>query len=581
MGVLNVYNSAKSQAIAAVKSGMAKNAQKTQAKKPDYMQMTGSIFNAPQLNNQYTITELNTTKSLAELNKKLDSTPVNQDNNKDNEMPANAVEGKAAASSIQAQAEKLNAMTRNVEGDADIVANFSASSQKINKDIIENDKNFTKTLQKQQSELKRDNTKLDKLNKETLEIQKEVENAQRELDTLLARNSFSFGESQSGSGNNDDQNKIIELQTFIGSKVRIMQANGKVIQSLQRSQSRNLAKIQQTNNQYVKTNKTNIKNLQAQETKTNKVIEFATKVEEISQIVEMGGQSLKMSGQIMVLAATTPWTAWMRPVGMIMEKAGTIAETIGQYGVTAANITKTAAFAAEGNLTGAMQSAATAIQSGAAAFNSTKSIKSEFAQINKQGQDAMNKLAAKTAAKDAVEGMSPEELGGMTKKEMKKSISANLQEQMNDGKLDAKGLYKELRAGNLSSANSTAVQDAVKTGKTNFLNAVTNAGGSINGVVVSGLDKKARNNISKTASSGFTNTASKTVKSSTSFGNKLSILGNTLTSTAALFTQQNNAAASAVNTRKATVPQWDLNRDPRLVKILQSNEAYARHRNYA
>ena len=70
MSVNNVYNQAK---INAVKSAMASQAKKTvQAQKPEYMKMTGSIFNAPGVKDSSsttktasTLTDLNTRKSIS------------------------------------------------------------------------------------------------------------------------------------------------------------------------------------------------------------------------------------------------------------------------------------------------------------------------------------------------------------------------------------------------------------------------------------------------------------------------------------------------------------------------------------
>ena len=74
MGVSNVYNQAKANAIAAIKSNMfAKGTKKAEAVKPEHMRMTGSIFTAPGAKAPKpisTLAQLNTTASLADLNKK-------------------------------------------------------------------------------------------------------------------------------------------------------------------------------------------------------------------------------------------------------------------------------------------------------------------------------------------------------------------------------------------------------------------------------------------------------------------------------------------------------------------------------
>lgn len=535
MGISNVYSQAKSSAIAAIKSNLvAKGIKKAQAEKPGYLKMTGSIFNAPESNNNYTLTQLNTSKSLIELTP---ITPTIKTTPKlEGDIPDDEEEGKSSATKISAQTSSLKAQISSVESRNNTVRNINSNALRLDQEIEQSEKTFQQKLKYEQNELKRDNQKLDKLNKETNETLKEVDDAQHELDTLLATNSFSIGGNQSYSNNN--QNKINELQTFIGSKIGVMQANGKQIYSLQRNQSRTLTKMRRNNTQFIKTHNQNSKAMETQKNQTNKVIDIATTAEGISQMVQTGGTVLKTIGQAMIAAGSSGsiLTAWMIPVGQIMEKVGTVAETIGQYGQTAANIVKTAAYAAEGNLAGAMQSAAAAVQSGAAAVQSTQNIKSEFGKIDAQAKDATNKLAAKTAAKDAVKGMSEEQLGGMSKKEMRKAVSANLQDKMNKGELNAKELYKEIRARQLTDENFKAIDSAVITSRTDYSNAVTKAGGSINNGVVTGLDKAAKKKIRNSASTGFKNIASTTTKkSSTNLTNNINKFSKNIGSMAQMY----------------------------------------------
>ncbi len=467
MGVSNVYNQAKANAIAAIKSNMsAKGTKKAEALKPEHLTMTGSIFNAPGAKNTQptpTLTDLNTTASLAELNKK----PVAQaqgkgSNDKSNpETPSSASEGRAAAADGEKQADSLRAQTSQAQSYQKTVTNFSAQAQKTEASITKDDKIFAKKLKAQEAELKTNNQSIQKLVKENEEAQKEVENAQHELDTLLARNSFSMGGSNSASGSSDDQSKINELQTFIGAKVGIMQANGKTVYSLQRTQSRTLTNMNRTNNQFIKVQKQNTKAINQQQNETSKVIKFADKVEQFSQLAQLSGQSLEMLGNLMIAAGSTPWTAWMVPVGTVMAKVGTVLELVGQYGSTAANLTKTAAYAAEGNLMGAMQSAAMAVQSGAAAAKGTQNFKKDFEQINTQANEVLNKNAANKAAKEQVNQMKQDGVNfkGMSEKDMRKSISNDLQAQMNgeNATLNRKDLLDD---GKLTKAGKTAAQNS-------------------------------------------------------------------------------------------------------------------------
>lgn len=276
------------------------------------------------------------------------------------------------------------------------------------------------------------------------------------MDSLLGSSTFTISRgdgTQGGQSTNPNQDKIDQLQKFIGSKSNLVQNNGKQIYSLQRSSSRTLSRMNRTNANFVKIHKKNTKAIQQNQNETSNVVKFATKLEQWSAIAEQGGKALDLAGQGMVAAgqaiASTAWGAAvgaaMIATGTVMSKVGTVAEMLGQYGQTAANVTKTAAYAAEGNLAGAMTSAAAAIQSGAAAQKSTKGLSNNFKAIDQRATNATNKAAANAAAKQAVKNMDAEQLGGMTKKEMKKSISGELQGQLANNEINSKDLFNDVK----------------------------------------------------------------------------------------------------------------------------------------
>ncbi len=413
MGVSNVYNQAKANAIAAIKSNLsAKGTKKAEALKPDHMKMTGSIFNAPGAKDAKptsNIADLNTRASLAELNKKpVEETQSKGSNSKNPDSFAdidNASDGKAAANSVSAQGDKVKAYTAKTQQEAGVVARMGSSAEKLDGKIEDANKKFTAQNVKLEAQIKSDNAKLERAVKDNEETQKEVDDAQHELDSLLARNSFSMGGANGSSGSSDDASKINELQTFIGAKVGVMQSNGKVIYSLQRSQSRTLNQMSKTNTQYIKTHQRNAKNLKAQQAEDSKIIKTATTIEQYSMLAQVSGQTLSLAGKgLMALGAAIPYGfgAALVAIGQVMDKVGTVVELVGQYGQTAANLTKTAAYAAEGNIMGAMQSAASAMQSGAAAAKGTVGLKDTFGKIDQQATEATNKIAANQIAKDQV-----------------------------------------------------------------------------------------------------------------------------------------------------------------------------------
>ena len=417
------------------------------------------------------------------------------------------------------------------------------------------------------------------------ETQTEVENAQNELDSLLGSASFSINrDPNSGDTSNPNQDRINELQTIIGSKVTLLQSNGQQIYSLQRSSSRTITKMTKTNANYVKVNQQNSKAITQNQSKTDKVIETATSIEQISALVSQTGQAVNYAGKgLVALGASMSWAAGagaaLIATGNVMQKVGTVVEMVGNYGQMAANITKTAAYAADGNLAGALTSAASAIQTGAAAVKSTKDLGNTFEKINEQANQATQKLAANTAARETVKDMSTEELGGMSKKQARKATAAKLQAQMADGTIStdakwAKGQLNDLTEQMTSAPKdgTSIAQQALNSSKTQFADAVTSAGGTIKDGVVGGLDKKAKNEINNKVKTGFTNTATDTVKSSKKFD--WGKLANGLQSTAAKLGSQ-NTQQTPTTTSKGPAPQWDLSSDSKFQKIYNYNRRYA------
>lgn len=584
MGVSNVNNLNK---IDLTKLALAQKSRQAKSNQPAYMQMTGSIFNAPEVKQQQETTNLNTLntkKSLNELTKKTSTSNSTTNKTEGKDKEENVDQG-----SVKSQGNQAKKGTTQTEKDSREVKRINSESKKLNKDIKQEDKKFQAQLKQQQAAFQKDSAKLEKLSQETEETQTEIDNAQNELDSLLGSSTFTISRgdgTQGGQSTNPNQDKIDQLQKFIGSKSNLVQNNGKQIYSLQRSSSRTLSRMNRTNANFVKIHKKNTKAIQQNQNETSNVIKTATKVEQWSAIAEQGGKALDLVGQGLVTAGQAlassgnPVTAAigsaMIATGTVMSKVGTVAEMLGQYGQTAANITKTAAYAAEGNLAGAMTSAAAAIQSGAAAQKSTKGLGDNFKAIDQRATDATNKAAANAAAKQAVKNMDAEQLGGMTKKEMKKSISGELQGQLANNEINSKDLFNDVK--NKSIKSNDAVNGARDKAATAFKENVYAAKGSLdvqNGVVT-GLDKKARKEVGKKTVTGFTNTASVAKKSTQKFD--FQKLSQGLMSTAALFSAQNT---NTQGTHKGYAAQWDLNADPKMRRIRNARMASVRHAAYA
>lgn len=569
MGVSNIYNQAKANAIAAIKSNLANSGVKKADLKPEYMRMTGSIFDAPDLNRNSQVPFLassNIKASLVELNKKPVEAPQGKgSNNNELDMPGSASEGRAAAANVKSQSNKAKKLTQKTEENTTVVNKFNSGSERLQTKIVKDNKKFKAQQLKLEGKIKSDNLKLAKLIDENEEYQKQVDDAQHELDSLLARNSFTMGGS-GASANNDNQSRITELQTLIGSKVGLMQANGKIVYSLQRNQTRTIKQMNKTNSQYVKVNNQNVKAMSQQQSETSKILRVATEIEKYSALVQTSGQTLDILGQAMVAAGTAPGMHWMIPVGRLMSSVGKVAEMVGQYGVAAANITKTASYAAEGNIMGAMQSAAMAVQAGTAAVKSTKNLKANFDNINTKANEALNKIDADKIAKEQVKQMEQQKVDfkGMSKKDMRKSISKDLQAKMNgkDATLNRNDL---LENGKLTEAGRTAGQESANEVGKEFTLQIGKQGG--NAKIAS-----------KATLKHFRNEASKTIsKSSTSWGDRMQQMSQGFMTLASIYGMSQNSGTS----NKRHAEQWDLNSDPRMARIMRNNELYRARRAYA
>lgn len=594
MGVTSVSQQNK---IAQLKTALANKSTKSfSAQKPAYMQMSGSIFFAPGVNQSKTpstssLNDNNILRTLNEFNSSQTEKSDGKSSSGDNQI-SSASEGASAASDAENQAGEVKTKTSQTQQDAKTVTQYQKDADNLEKEINKDDKKFAKTLAKQEKEVKENNKEIQKLTKENEETQQQVDDAQNELESLMASSSFSI----SDDGKNPNQDKINDLQTLIGAKVGILQANGKKVYSLQRSQTKTINSMAKTNKQYVKIQQKNTKTIEQQETTTNKIIKVATNIEQISSLVSQTGKALQITGKLMIAAAATPWTAWMAPVGQLLDKVGYVTEMVGNYGQAAANITKTAAYAAEGNLQGAMQSAAAAVQTGAAAVKSTTGLKEEFGKINESANQAAQKAAAKAEAKAEVQQRKDNSLTSLNKTDENGKSLIKTDDIVDDkgNVTDAKAYKERLKEAGVSNKDIKNTQKNAF-GTDNNSNRITakqatkattaqlqNEELSLNGKKrISYKDAKSQlSNKAETAyQSGikdikngtFNNTASKITKSSNSFSfDELSQLGQ-MASSAAL-NQTPNLATS--QTKKKSRPDTSFVWTQRMNDINQKRQIH-------
>ena len=615
MGISNVNNLNK---IDLTKLNFGSKTVKTD-NRPSYLKMTGSIFNAPGVKGTTTSTlgTLNTNRSLSELR----STPAkakstgtgssNEGSNNGGTEIKSASEGKAAAANANSQANKVKSQTTEMKSSEKTVNKYSADAKKQEKKAETEDKKFKQTLKAQEKTLKDNNLKLQKAVQENLETQNEITNAQNELDSLLGSSSFSIGGGNGASASSNNSARIKELQTIIGTKLNLIQNNGKTIYSLQRSSSRTLTKMNTTNRNYVRTHKHNMKNVASTQTKAAKVAQTAQKFEQIAAMVSQLGQTVNLAGKgLEALGHASFMSGGLGTVliatGKVMQKVGTVVELVGNYGQTAASVTKGAAMAADGNLAGAMQAFGSAVSTGTAAINSTKDLKGTFGKIDKSAKEATKKLTANTLAKKEAKKLAEEgKLGGLTEKQMRKSISSQLfanagfDEDL-AGKWSKKQFesYKEKMTKTNANGQTfarAAANEAKSTYATNTMAKLKEAGldgkykvtsdGKITDKVsgkevtlsqIKSTNKKDARGIKRAMKSGASSTVSNfqnIAKNATKTTQKIDFtkFSQSMMTTAAMLmaTNSNNTQG-----RRGYVPQWDLANDATFQKIHRSNRAH-------
>ncbi|MBO6088085.1 hypothetical protein J6P92_07070 [bacterium] len=598
MGVNNVNAKQQIVQLALKKKGSAQVRKNPQLV---YLSKNGSIFDAPGVNpaqapattpTRATIQDLNTRQSLDELNKKpVDATGSATDTGSKSE---NEESGDVSLGNVKSATSQTKGLTSDVKADAKTATKLGTSGAKLEKDIKTGNKTYTAKINQQQAELKKENERLAKVISQTEETQTLVTNAQNELDSLTSGGTVSAS----------NRTRAAELQTYIGAKVGILQQNGKTIYSLQRSQSRVIARMNKMNTRYIKVQHAHTKAIENQQNQTNKVAETAAKVEEISAATQAGGQALALLGDAMIAAGSVGgwFGAGLVSVGMVFKKVGTVAELIGQYGQAAAGITKTAAYAADGELCAAMMSAASAIQSSMSAAKSTANIGKTFDAINEQGNAVIQNNVARSAAKDQVEQMVKD--GTIEKSEaktMRKAIQANIKEQMNgqDATIkttksawnavgQAKDYKAQLQDGTKATLADGTKGTAVKKAKEEALETLTNIKQTIadkndnlslddNGKfttkdgktkIITKANKLAKKNFKAKISEknkNFTNPIS-------NLGESFSKFGSSATNIAAVF-MQNEAIKGS--TQKRQLEPFQL--DARTRSIMQRNQRYRQH----
>ena len=422
-----------------------------------------------------------------------------------NAKDISASEGKKMAADMQKTSSNVENQRAETEKNTKKANKFSADAQKNQKQIAKQQKDLQKQEQASNRLVQANQQEIATLMEELETDDTEAQALQSELDSLTAGDNTgvgvnsAFSLSLAGTEEHDqalqseDPNaaRIAELQSQIGAKNAVMTTKGQRIGKLQTATNKQIQTMHKVSTRYMAGINATQKTLEANESTSQKILNVANKVDEISTTVVTAGKTLDYTGKALVaLGSATSWLAGagaaLITAGTFMQKAGAVAQVVGQYGQLAAGVTKTACFAAQGNIAGALTSAGSAIMSGASAVKGTKQMGETFNKINEKANEATQKLtekvqerAEKAAAKAAeqtaeksaekiAEGLAKNDLlGGMTQKEAQKGFEAFLKDPtqlMTGGKDKIADTVKDTVKEGVKDEAKESLKDKVKEG---------------------------------------------------------------------------------------------------------------------
>ena len=412
----------------------------------------------------------------------------------ENAKKISASEGRKMAADMNTQKENVSAQTKETEKNTQTANKYSKAAQKDQKNIIKQQKSLEKQNKASTKEIQQNQKEITALTETMNDEDQQINALQAELQSLTAGDNTGVGVNSAFSlslagtdeyqqEQQDDPNaqRIAELQGQISTKTASMKTTGAKIGKLQTKTNKQIKTMHKVSIKYMNTIQKTQGNLESNQKASDKILNVANKVEQISTTVAQAGTALKYTGMgLVALGQATSWCfgagAALIAAGTVMQKAGSVAEVVGQYGQLAAGVTKTACYAAQGNLAGALTSAGSAIMAGATAVKGTQEMGNTFKQINEKANEATQKLAAGVAAREAVkEQMAGEGLGNLSKKQATK-------------------LAKDGAMQSLEGQSTKAINESFKAGSGSLVDAAkSNAGNAISTAkdVTAGMSKDA------------------------------------------------------------------------------------------
>lgn len=337
---------------------------------------------------------------------KTDKTDKNEKpNEKDGEV--SATESKDAGKSAQAATKQTEQSTADMKESASEMKSLDSKMKKDEKTYQKTMKNTQKEIAQNQKTMQKEAANMEKLSAEADVINSEIEQLSAEAENVqpqpqsLTETDTGFG---GASGASDEiQAKIQEKSTSLASVQSGIRTSGANLKKVQIATNKKVRILTRTTKSYQKTATKNIKNVQTQQTESNKALEIANKADEYASYAVMGGQATQYLGKGM-MAAGTAMCGWpptasagaaLIKAGGVVEKVGVSVETVGNIGKCAANVTKTAVYAAQGNIAGALTSAGAAVMSGVSGAKGVQEMSKGFQSINQEVGNAAAKAAGK------------------------------------------------------------------------------------------------------------------------------------------------------------------------------------------
>ncbi len=373
----------------------------------------------------------------------------------ENSEQLNADNGEAAADEVEKEADGVSGDTKSSKKDAQDMEQTDKAAQKSDKMLQKDSKTIEKNIKKNQKDLEKNEKDVQETQQKIEEETAAVDALQLELDTLNSENENSNGvenntnptdnepnamhagfnamDAMMASGNgqnvNNNQAQIETINSQIDQKTNIINSYSKKITKIQKSSDKIVKSMNLNTKNYNKVVQQEQQEKLEDQSKSEKVLEVATKFEDISSKVAMAGFIVGTTGDLLQLVILPPW---IPAIGAVMSAVGGVAETIGNYGVAAANVTKMATYAAQGNLMGALMSAGMAVMAGASAVSST-------GQAMK-GLQNMGKNIAATQARAAAYQAAKQTATDVTKSTLERVVAKNTTDMM---KKTGKRLAKE------------------------------------------------------------------------------------------------------------------------------------------